>query len=299
MGVAVGKAHFSFDTILFMITKAKTLSFLWQHLLLLGSLYLMTLGVVLCVKSGLGSSVISSLPFVFSLAGPVSIVPQWTIGGIYDCDERPAGTLPDTHSAAKVRAHAALSTGHRVYLRVADRPQYGTDLRIGVYDVAFAALNATGRLYGHGHRHRLRGAMRFGDYARRGYLDRHKSGRAPSFCQSQDYGGHDPRPAGCSGLLSLFRTLAVECRRRRNTIRHDLRRPRGKVHIPTPRMVRPSAGLCPGIPPLPVRIGSLALSARQRIGKIKRLVQDLSDSPFDVTLSGYLRYRMPYRKTFY
>ena len=80
MGVAVGKAHFSFDTILFMITKAKTLSFLWQHLLLLGSLYLMTLGVVLCVKSGLGSSVISSLPFVFSLAGPVSIVPQWTIG---------------------------------------------------------------------------------------------------------------------------------------------------------------------------------------------------------------------------
>lgn len=80
MGVAVGKAHFSFDTVLFMITKAKTLSFLWQHLLL-GSLYLMTLGVVLCVKSGLGSSVVSSLPFVFSLAGPVSIVPQWTIGG--------------------------------------------------------------------------------------------------------------------------------------------------------------------------------------------------------------------------
>lgn len=61
--------------------KEKTLSFCWQHLLLLISLYLMTLGVVLCVKSCLGSSVISSLPFVFSLAGPISCVPEWTIGG--------------------------------------------------------------------------------------------------------------------------------------------------------------------------------------------------------------------------
>lgn len=61
--------------------REKVLSFVWQHLLLLVSLYLMTLGVVLCVKSSLGSSVISSLPFVFSLAGPVSRVPEWTIGG--------------------------------------------------------------------------------------------------------------------------------------------------------------------------------------------------------------------------
>ena len=64
-----------------MITKEKVISFFWQHLLLMVSLYLMTLGVVLCVKSCLGSSVISSLPFVFSLAGPVSRVPEWTIGG--------------------------------------------------------------------------------------------------------------------------------------------------------------------------------------------------------------------------
>lgn len=64
-----------------MTTKEKTISFLWQHLLLLGSLYLMTLGVALCVRSSLGSSVISSLPFVFSLAGPVRHVPEWTIGG--------------------------------------------------------------------------------------------------------------------------------------------------------------------------------------------------------------------------
>ncbi|WP_289226232.1 DUF6198 family protein, partial [uncultured Bacteroides sp.] len=61
--------------------KEKAILFLWQHLLLLISLYLMTLGVVLCVKSSLGSSVISSLPFVFSLAGLISRVPEWTIGG--------------------------------------------------------------------------------------------------------------------------------------------------------------------------------------------------------------------------
>ena len=65
----------------FMTTKEKIISFVWQHLLLLVSLYMMTLGVVLCVKSCLGSSVISSLPFVFSLAGATGSVPAWTIGG--------------------------------------------------------------------------------------------------------------------------------------------------------------------------------------------------------------------------
>ncbi len=62
-------------------SKERTVSFVWQHLLLLFSLYLMTLGVSLCVRSSLGSSVISALPFVFSLAGPAGGVPGWTIGG--------------------------------------------------------------------------------------------------------------------------------------------------------------------------------------------------------------------------
>lgn len=61
--------------------KERVVSFVWQHLLLLFSLYLMTLGVSMCVRSSLGSSVISSLPFVFSLAGPAGGVPGWTIGG--------------------------------------------------------------------------------------------------------------------------------------------------------------------------------------------------------------------------
>lgn len=60
--------------------KQNILSFCWQHFLLLLSLNLMTLGVALCVRSNLGSSVISSLPYVLSLAGPVSIMPEWTIG---------------------------------------------------------------------------------------------------------------------------------------------------------------------------------------------------------------------------
>lgn len=58
----------------------KIKTFLWQHFLLLISLFFMTSGVVLCVKSALGSSVISSLPYVLSLAGPSGAVPEWTIG---------------------------------------------------------------------------------------------------------------------------------------------------------------------------------------------------------------------------
>ena len=63
------------------LRKDAVISFLWQHLLLLASLYLMTLGVVLCIKSDLGSSVISSLPLSFSLAGMQGIVPPLTVGG--------------------------------------------------------------------------------------------------------------------------------------------------------------------------------------------------------------------------
>lgn len=40
----------------------------------------MTLGVSLCVMSMLGSSVISTIPFVFSLAGEAGKFPDWSLG---------------------------------------------------------------------------------------------------------------------------------------------------------------------------------------------------------------------------
>jgi uncharacterized membrane protein YczE len=61
--------------------KERTISFLWQHLWLLVSLFIMTLGVAVCVKSELGSSVISTLPYVFETAGKRGLgVPSLTIG---------------------------------------------------------------------------------------------------------------------------------------------------------------------------------------------------------------------------
>lgn len=60
--------------------KQQILSFLWQHLLLLISLFIMTIGVAVCVRSMLGSSVISVLPYVFQTAGSQSLVPALTIG---------------------------------------------------------------------------------------------------------------------------------------------------------------------------------------------------------------------------
>lgn len=43
--------------------KDKIISFIWQHILLLISLYVMTLGVAVCVRSQLGSSVISTIRY--------------------------------------------------------------------------------------------------------------------------------------------------------------------------------------------------------------------------------------------
>lgn len=55
--------------------------FLRQHILLFLSLYLMTLGVALNVRSDLGSSVISAIPLSFSDAGADGLAPELTIGG--------------------------------------------------------------------------------------------------------------------------------------------------------------------------------------------------------------------------
>lgn len=64
-----------------MLRKEKVISFLWQHVLLILSLYIMTIGVVLCIKSALGSSVISSLPLSFSMAGALGEAPALSVGG--------------------------------------------------------------------------------------------------------------------------------------------------------------------------------------------------------------------------
>ncbi len=61
-------------------TKEQVISFAWQHVMLLVSLYFMTLGVAMCVRSDLGSSVISSCPLAFTLAGAEGQVPQLTLG---------------------------------------------------------------------------------------------------------------------------------------------------------------------------------------------------------------------------
>ncbi len=60
--------------------KEKIISFLWQHLLLLVSLFIMTLGVAFCVRSNIGSGVISTIPFVMALAGEADMAPTFTIG---------------------------------------------------------------------------------------------------------------------------------------------------------------------------------------------------------------------------
>lgn len=61
--------------------KEKIISFCWQHVLLLVSLWIMTVGVAVCIRSMLGSSVISVLPFVFATASKDHLLPfSFTIG---------------------------------------------------------------------------------------------------------------------------------------------------------------------------------------------------------------------------
>lgn len=65
---------------LIVLDKRRIAGFLWQHILLLLSLFLLALGVSVCIRSSLGSSVISSAPYSFSLAGEDGLVPPLTLG---------------------------------------------------------------------------------------------------------------------------------------------------------------------------------------------------------------------------
>jgi len=55
-------------------------AFVWQHFWLLVSLFIMTFGVALCLRSALGSSVISTIPYVMTIAGETGVACEWTIG---------------------------------------------------------------------------------------------------------------------------------------------------------------------------------------------------------------------------
>lgn len=68
------------NTVKKFVTKEKVVGLVWQHFLLLVSLFVMTLGVALSVRSHLGSSVISSAPLAFATAGDAGIVPRLSLG---------------------------------------------------------------------------------------------------------------------------------------------------------------------------------------------------------------------------
>lgn len=62
------------------IGKERFIGFIWQHVLLLLSLFFLALGVAVCIRSSLGSSVISSAPYAFALAGVDGLAPSFTLG---------------------------------------------------------------------------------------------------------------------------------------------------------------------------------------------------------------------------
>lgn len=68
------------NKVLVIPNKERFVSFFWQHGLLLISLYILTLGVALCIRSNLGSSVISSIPLACTLAGAEGLLPPLSIG---------------------------------------------------------------------------------------------------------------------------------------------------------------------------------------------------------------------------
>ena len=101
-----------------MIKKEEVISFAWQHILLLVSLYVMTFGVAACVRSQLGSSVISTIPYVMASAGTMlDYIPRWTYRWLHHHDERHLRGAADSDSEKKLRVGATLPARYRLFLR--------------------------------------------------------------------------------------------------------------------------------------------------------------------------------------
>lgn len=60
--------------------KERVVGFIWQQIMLLVSLFFLALGVAVCIRSSLGSSVISSAPYAFTLAGENGLTPSLSLG---------------------------------------------------------------------------------------------------------------------------------------------------------------------------------------------------------------------------
>ena len=205
--------------------KEKIISFIWQHTLLLISLYIMTLGVVLCIKSALGSSVISSLPLAFSIAGTQGLAPALSVGGY------------------TIVMNFVFVIAQILLLRRRFEPVQLFQLLIGFVFGWFIDLNMAATQWLVCEDIGTEALVQFAGCSVMGFgiAMEVKCGSVTMPGRDPNIGGHNTCSPGDSELLPVLRTLAVEHNRSRHPIRHGLRRhSRKTVHRPL-AMVRPSA----------------------------------------------------------
>ena len=159
-----------------MIKKEEVISFVWQHILLLVSLYVMTFGVAACVRSQLGSSVISTIPYVMASAGTtLDYIPRWTIGG-YTIMMNAIFVVLQILILRKLRVGATLPARHRLFLRNANRPQHGAYGVDGFRKYSGQCPCADSRLHHPWFRNRHGGEVRLSNHAWRGHFHCHSQG---------------------------------------------------------------------------------------------------------------------------
>lgn len=210
-------------------SKIQIIQFFWQHILLLVSLYVMTLGVALCVRSNLGSSVISSIPMAFSLAGQQNLAPPLTIGGYTNL------------------MNMILVVGQILVLRRRFEPVqlfqlligfvFGALIDVNMYltsmltcdtlpvQIAVQFVGCTVMAAGIA----LEVQLRVGYDAGGGLSGGDKPCDGSPFPENQDCGRRDARGACGSELLLLLGRMAVEHHRHRHTVCDVLRRIRGEA----------------------------------------------------------------------
>ena len=200
-----------------MTKKEKIISFAWQHLLLFIALYIMTLGIAACVKSMLGASVISVLPYVFHDAGTGGLTPSLTIGQY------------------TFIMNALLVVGQVGVLRRQFDPVQLFQLLVGFVFGMLIDLNLYLLSW------LQPGKMRQRDHAWRRLSRRHQQGDGHRISESQDCGRRFTGASRHRLLLHLLRKMAMAYHRSRYAVCHVLCRMGRTYCQPPSEMVRPSA----------------------------------------------------------
>ena len=172
---------------------------------------------------------------------------------IYIYNERHTRTRTDSSLTPTIRTSTTLPVSRRLRLRLPHRHQHVAHHMATTHRTVAESHSTAHRLRHTRSWHRHGSTLRQRHHARRRLPCCHQHHNRQAIPENKDMRRHHLSGIRHHSLLHLLRSMAVEHRRTRHTLRHVLRRNSSQDNIATPRMVRQTTALPSRLPPLHLR----------------------------------------------